>query len=189
MGARAFLVRLAACFRSRKVRNEIREEFEFHIEQRTADNVLRGLTPDDARRAAEQTFGRRRPLMEAAYDARAAGRWLETVVFDLRHACRRLWQLPGFTIPAVMILVFGIAANTVLFSALGAAVLSRLPVPAASEIVRVYSGRSVAFPTYLALAEAAKGELELAAYAQRPLSIRFGDGDAQTISTRRNIDG
>lgn len=179
MSARHLLVRLRALFRGRSVRNEIRDEFDFHIEQRTADNIRRGLAPEEARRAAERTFGRRTQLMEAAYDVRGAGGWPETVVFDLRHAVRRLRQRPGFTIPAVAILVFGIGANTALFTVLSAALLSPLPVPASAEIVRVYSGRSVAFPTYLSLAEAARGEVTLAAYAQRPLSIRFGDGDAE----------
>jgi predicted permease len=176
------LARLKAFFSRRTVQDEIRDEFEFHIEQRTADNIRSGLTPEEARRAAERTFGRRTQLMEAAYDVRSGGRWPETVIFDLRYACRRLWQLPGFTIPAVMILVFGVSANTVLFSVLGAALLSPLPVPAAGEMVRVYSGRSIAFPRYLAIAEAAKGEIDIAAYAQRPLSIRFGDGYAERVA-------
>jgi predicted permease len=119
--------------------------------------------------------------MEAAYDQPGRARWLDSVAFDLRHAIRRLWQLPGFTVPALLILVFGIAANTVLFSALNAALLSRMPVPDSADVVRVYAGRSVAFPTYLALANAAAGDVQLAAYAPRPLSIRFGDGYAERI--------
>ena len=70
MAARRLFVWLRGLAGSRKVREEIRDEFEFHIEQRTADNVLRGLTPEDARRAAERTFGRSTQLMEAAYDVR-----------------------------------------------------------------------------------------------------------------------
>ena len=182
MGARHFLTRLRALFRGQRLRDEIRDEFEFHIEQRTLQNVRRGLSPEDARRSAERAFGRRTQLMEAAYDVRGGGAWLEAVAFDLRYAARRLWHQPGFTIPAVTILVFGIAANTVLFSVLSSALLSRPPVPAAENIVRVYSGRSVAFPTYLALADASRSELALAAYAQRPLSIRFGAGYAERVA-------
>ena len=181
MGARHFLTRLKALFRGQELRDEIHDEFEFHIEQRTLENVRRGLSPDDARRSAERAFGRRTQLMEAAVDVRGGGAWLESITFDLRYAARRLWHQPGFTVPAVTILVFGIAANTVLFSVLSSALLSRPPVPAADEIVRVYSGRSVAFPTYLALADATRGDLALAAYAQRPLSIRFGAGYAERV--------
>ena len=182
MGARHFLTRVRALFRGQRLRDEIRDEFEFHIEQRALENVRRGLSPEDARRSAERAFGRRTQLMQAAYDVRGGGAWLEALVFDLRYAARRLWHQPGFTIPAVTILVFGIAANTVLFSVLSSALLSRLPVPAAEDVVRVYSGRSVAFPTYRAVADAARSELALAAYAQRPLSIRFGAGYAERVA-------
>ena len=68
MGARHLLTRLRAFFRGQGLRDEIRDEFEFHIEQRTLENVRRGLSPEDARRSAERAFGRRTQLMQAAYD-------------------------------------------------------------------------------------------------------------------------
>src|SRR5512145_1622746 len=104
MGARHFLTRLRALLRGQGLRDEIRDEFEFHIEQRTLENVRRGLSPEDARRSAERAFGRRTQLMEAACDVRGGGAWLGAVVFDLRYAARRLWHQPGFTLPAVTIL-------------------------------------------------------------------------------------
>ena len=176
----SFLVRMRRRLRSEQVLTEIHDEFEFHIEQRTADNIKRGLPPEEARRAADRAFGSRTQLMDAAYRVRESS-WLETFAFDLRYALRRLWKVPAFSIPALVILVFGIGANTVLFSVLSAALLSRPPVPAPDEVVRVYAGRSVAFPRFTILANATSEEVELAAFAQRPFSIRLKEGYAERV--------
>ena len=37
--------------------SDIREEFEFHLEMRTQDNIKTGMTPDEARRDAQKRFG------------------------------------------------------------------------------------------------------------------------------------
>jgi len=39
------------------VHREIAEEWQFHIDLRTEENIRRGMTPEEARQGAEQHFG------------------------------------------------------------------------------------------------------------------------------------
>ena len=50
-------MRLRALFHSEDVHREIAEEWQFHIDRRTEENIRRGLSSVEARRSAEQHFG------------------------------------------------------------------------------------------------------------------------------------
>jgi predicted permease len=60
---------------------------------------------------------------------------MDRFILDLRLALRRLRQNPTFSAVAVITLALGIGANTAIFSIINAALLRRLPVAHASEIV------------------------------------------------------
>ncbi len=62
---------------------------------------------------------------------------------DLRHAVRLLWQSKGWTTVVVLSLALGIGANTAIFSAVNARLLTSLPVHQPEELVRFrYAGRN-----------------------------------------------
>ena len=62
---------------------------------------------------------------------------------DLRHAVRLLWQSRGWTAVVVLSLALGIGANTAIFSAVNARLLTSLPVRNPEELVRFrYAGRN-----------------------------------------------
>ena len=52
---------------------------------------------------------------------------------DVRLGIRRLWQQPGFTAVAVVMLALGLGANTTMFTLVHELLLQRLPVERAER--------------------------------------------------------
>ena len=61
---------------------------------------------------------------------------------SLRHTVRLLLKSPGFTITAVLILGFGIGANTAIFSLIDAVLLNPLPFPRSDRLVQVFQAKT-----------------------------------------------
>ena len=70
---KSFLRRLQTLWRSEQLHKEIAEEMRFHIDQRTADNIHRGMSAAEARKEAEQRFGGVTRIQEQAYELRSVG--------------------------------------------------------------------------------------------------------------------
>ena len=60
-----------------------------------------------------------------------------TLIEDVRVGIRRLWQQPGFTAVAVVMLGLGLGANTTMFTLVHALLLQRLPVERPQELYRL----------------------------------------------------
>ena len=54
---RMFLFRLSALVRSRQMDREIDDEITSHLAEATEEYVQQGLSPEEARRAAQRRFG------------------------------------------------------------------------------------------------------------------------------------
>ena len=130
------------------VRQDVRDEFDFHIDMRTEALIASGLPADDARAQALREFG------DASQGARVAvgrqqrierrsriARALEELRQDIRHGARPLRRTPGFTLTAVVV-ALGIGATTALFSVLSAVLLRPLPYPDAGRLVEIWTTTS-----------------------------------------------
>lgn len=127
---------------TRAFRSEVREEMDYHIEQRAKDLVREGLAPDAARAEAMRRFGDREKVQERLEQIeRKRGRRItlgfvtEEFVQDIRYGIRGLLQRPGFTLVTTTSLALGLAAITVVLSIVDSWLLRPLPVTHAKELV------------------------------------------------------
>src|SRR2546422_378594 len=108
---RPFLARLLALFHRRQLDDELSDEMSAHLELSTADHVARGLSLEDARRAAALRFGGTLQTAEA-YRDRQGFPLLESLWQDVRYAVRTLRRNPVFATTAAATLALAIGAQT-----------------------------------------------------------------------------
>jgi putative ABC transport system permease protein len=114
--------------------DDMRDEMRFHLEERAADLVKRGLSPEAAARQARLEFG----SVEKQKDLARAGvglRLLDEIAGDVRYALRTFARNKGFTATAIVTLALGIGANTAIFSLMDGLMLRRLPVDRPQDLL------------------------------------------------------
>jgi putative ABC transport system permease protein len=118
--------RLQAFFRPDALDEDFTQELESHLDLLADENVRRGMTPEDARRAALIRLGAPTSLKAQHRDVRGLPA-LDTVLQDLRFAVRLLAKDRWYSAAAVAALALGIGANTAGFTIVNAALLQGLP--------------------------------------------------------------
>jgi putative ABC transport system permease protein len=136
---RPLVARLLALFRRRQLDDDLSGELSAHLELSTADYVVRGMSLEDARRAAARRFGGAAQISET-YRDRQGFPLLESVWQDLRYAVRTLRRNPAFTAAAAATLALAIGANTAMFSVVNTVLLRPLPYPSPEQLAMLWTG-------------------------------------------------
>lgn len=137
MFLKSLLNRVRGIRHAEAINQEIEKELQFHIDMRTEENIRKGMTPEEARIAAEQSFGHLTKIKEQGYEVRG-GRWLEALWQDMRFGVRMLWKNRTFAAVSIIALAAGIGANTAIFSAVNAVLLRPLPFAEQERLVVVW---------------------------------------------------
>lgn len=127
--ARAFLYRP-------RLKQEIDEELQFHLERRTAENIAAGMQPMDAAREARRRFGN---FQNSREDCRrvVGANFGESVAQDIRFGLRSLCKNPGFAAISILTLALGVGATTAIYSVVNAVILNPIPGPNSDRVVQI----------------------------------------------------
>ena len=182
---RAALARARELFRRRRrLAAEQDEEFSFHIDMETAENVRRGMTQNEARRAALLRFGGRQRFREETNDTRGVVA-LDNLARDTRLAWRRLARAPGFAAGVIATLGIGIGAAVGIGTIVYDVLLRDLPYDRPGQLVQVGfhtdavagSGDRHSEATFVYFAQSTHSFTDLGAYATSE-AFALTDGDA-----------
>jgi macrolide transport system ATP-binding/permease protein len=137
-------------FRRRKFYEDLSEEIRLHVEEHTEQLMHKGMSAEEAARAARRAFGNRSLLEERSREVWRWPTW-ESIGADLWLAARQLRRSPGFVLITVATLALAIGANGLVFGVLNALILRPLNVPQAESLFLVQHGKdfgSHSYPDY-----------------------------------------
>ncbi|HMJ61069.1 MAG TPA: ABC transporter permease [Bryobacteraceae bacterium] len=183
MSLRRAAANLLALLRKRRLDHDLESEIHAHLELAEEDAISRGLSPQEARRQARQSFGGIEQMKEDHRDRRSF-RWIETLLRDFRYGLASLRRAPGFTVVVVGVLALGIGGTVAMFSVVDAVLLKPLPFPQPGRIVGVWEAprpgvsNATAVPEFLAWKRLATVFNALA--AEQPILAALNDRDGPT---------
>lgn len=176
-------------WRRQKQREEdLERELRSDLELEADEQQETGLSPEDARYAAQRALGNRALVKEKVHDM---WRWaaLERVAQDVRYALRTLRKNPMFAIAAILILTLGVGANSAIFSLANAVLLRPLPFHDPDRLVILHGeNRQIGFdgpasvcdPDFLLWNQQAQSFSGMAAFQGQTANMT-GDGPPERV--------
>lgn len=174
---------------------DLTDEARFHIEERTAQLIAAGLSPEDATARARAQYG---SFDEASRDIQQYAKrrhrrvslsfFIDSVLQDTRFALRALARQPGWTAVAVLALALGIGASAAVFSVVDDLLVDPLRYPHADRVVLVSlnhakSGITIS-PEYEQLEQWSHARsFESLHGISMSDATQAGDGDPRTLRT------
>jgi macrolide transport system ATP-binding/permease protein len=106
--------------------DELSASIHEHLEEKIADLIDRGMSPEQAEHAARREFGNATLIEQRS---REVWQWstLESILADFRYAFRQFCRAPGFAVTAIVVLALGIGASVAIFAFVDAALVEPLP--------------------------------------------------------------
>lgn len=133
---RRWIARLKGLLAPGRQDAEALDEMAFHIEMETRDGIARGLSREEARRAALRDFGGIERYREQAREARWSVH-IHNVLRDAQVGVRGLVARPGYTAVVLLTLALGIGATTALFTLVHGVLLRPLPYEDPEQLYRI----------------------------------------------------
>src|SRR4051794_41118663 len=127
-------------FQRRSRRQESELELEAYLQKETEENIERGMSPGEARRAAHIRLGNVNNILGDMTQQDSFGPF-ETLWQDLRFGLRMLLKHRGFAVVSLLTLALGIGANTAIFTVVDATLIRPLPFANANRLVMVWEHR------------------------------------------------
>ena len=121
-------------FRRGQWDTERARELQDYLAHEIDDNIARGMSVDDATRAAHRRLGNPALIREEIYEMNTM-RLVDSVWQDLRFGARLLFKNKTFSIVAVLTLALGTGANAAIFQLVNAVRMRTLPVERPDELV------------------------------------------------------
>jgi putative ABC transport system permease protein len=124
-------------FRRKNEDADLREEMQSFLAEEVAENIARGLAPEEAERRARIKLGNPQQVRETLWQQNTFSLF-DRLGRDLKYAQRTLVRTPGFSLIAIAVMALCIGAATSLFTIVRSVLLKPLPFRDADRLVVVH---------------------------------------------------